>query len=285
MNWSLTLCTLLAIPFVVVLAQSLFQNQILKIMNISSRNQFKNLIRSNLLLYSPTLLIGYLAFPLQIYIQQKLLKIKLKPVLIFGFLEVILGLISLIATVIPLLFIFSDKIYFQLNLSPSVAVIYIIIFVCLTFVGIFVKKIANRVFTKKEGIPIAVTIGSIKKAYAQRTYSRNEIWKLLPLVPIVAVTFVGDSLLFVLFSQKSISLEIIGKVTLVLAAAYILGLISQVPGGLGVRESSAAVLLSQLDLGSVLSVIATLTTIRLSKAVIGVISAIVVLVWIHFSND
>jgi uncharacterized membrane protein YbhN (UPF0104 family) len=285
MNWYLTLSTLVIISFLVVLTQSLFQNQILKFMKISSDHQFKNLIKSNLVLYSPTLLIGYLVFPLQIFIQQRILKMKIKEVLVFGFLEVILGLVSLIIALIPLVLIFSDEISFQLNQSSSDAIIYIFVFLCITFVGTLVKKIANRKFAKNEEISIAITIRSIKAEYAQRLYSKKEIWKLLPLSPFVAVTFVGDSMLFVLFSQISISLEVIGKITLVLAAAYILGLISQVPGGLGVRESSAAVLLSQLDLGSVLTVIATLTTIRISKVVFGVIYAVVGLFWMHFSND
>ena len=285
MNWYITVSSLLIISFVVVLAQSLFQNQLLKFMKISSDHQFKNLIKSNLFLYSPTLLIGYLVFPLQVFIQQRLLRLKIKQVLVFGFLEVILGLASLIATLIPLAIIYSDEISFQLNLSSSNAIIYIFFFVCITIVGTLVKRIANRMFTKNEGIPIAITIRSVKAEYAQRLYSNNEIWKLLPFFPIVAVTFVGDSILFVLFSQLSISLDVIGKITLILAAAYILGLISQVPGGLGVREFSAAVLLSQLNLGSVFSVIATLTTIRISKAFFGVICALFALIWIHFSDD
>jgi uncharacterized membrane protein YbhN (UPF0104 family) len=285
MNWYLTLSTLLIISFMVVVTQSLFQNQILKFMKISSNHQFKNLIKSNLVLYSPTLLIGYLVFPLQIFIQQRLLKMKIKQVLVFGFLEVILGLAALIVSLIPLVLIFSDEISFQLNQSPSDAIIYIFFFLCITFVGTLVKKVANRMFTKNKGVSIAINIRSIKAEYAQHSYLKKEIWKVLPLFPIVGVTFVGDSVLFVLFSQISISLEVIGKITLVLAAAYILGLISQVPGGLGVRESSAAVLLSQLDLGSVFTVIATLTTIRISKAVFGVIYAVVALFWMNFSND
>jgi hypothetical protein len=262
---------LLTLISLVVVSQSSIQNCILRYLGIDRKNRYLILLACNSILLAPTLIAGYLVLPLQIYLQSRFLQIDKVQTIKLGFYEVFFSLMGLV--IVASITLTSGVADFGAFLDQrSIANIGLLLLMILPL-GLLIKRFTKRFsFTKLQknlekyfGVD-SVTIQSTKDGGKPKWYGS---FNLLPILPLASFTFLADSILFILISEVDISLQNLVKTFVVFLCSYIIGVVSQIPGGIGARELSSGLMLAQLGLGTTSEIVALVGLIRISKVLAG----------------
>jgi uncharacterized membrane protein YbhN (UPF0104 family) len=277
---------LLTLISLVVVSQSSIQNRILKYFGIVRKNRYLKLLICNSILLGPTLMVGYLVLPLQLYLQSKFLQINKAQTIKLGIYEVVLCLIGLVMVAsIMLTFNMGDLGAFLDHKSLTTLGLALLMVLPL---GILLKR-----FTKRFSfVKLQKYIETYSRVNSTTTQSSTEgikpDWKrsfiLLPILPLASFTFLSDSILFLVISEVDISLQNLMKTFFVFLCSYIIGVVSQIPGGIGVRELSSGLMLAEIGLGVAAEIVALVGLIRISKVLAGGLLSLVGLIVLRWQS-
>jgi uncharacterized membrane protein YbhN (UPF0104 family) len=270
---------LIAIP-VILFWQSLTQKIILSFIGIQ-RNK-KSFLRVNAYLFPLISVIGYLALPFQIIAFSKFAGINKKTASLLGVIEFIY-IFAVQVSIIIILYVFDISgirtIVKDLQFSPTQMIWYsLILFSISVFMAFFRNKLSlSRKFQEDP---------TVERHESATTVGRNDtkIFKAFSCVPYAALPIFVDALGLLILSTQPIKISSLLFIFICLTCGYIAAVISQIPGGIGVREITSALLLSNyLDI-SVMNISLLLGGIRLLKVLSGCLTGLIIYLRLGFAH-
>ena len=268
----------------ILLLQSVMQHQILKYLGLKFRAQFKNLYICNSLLYSPTLIAGYFVFPLQVFLQTRYAKLNRLAAIQLGFIEFFVSLLGQFIVGIPLFFFYKESFNLHIDFISSIQLI--LVSAAVITLGVFLKRISRKLNLKYEIMNLSSKEKdeSLNLNLGLDISIARKILTFLPLFSFGGVTYLFDSAILFFLLSSNVSAELYFKVYLGFLFAYLIGVVSQIPGGVGVRELTASAIFLQLGLGSILEIATVLGVMRICKIISGGAFAALSLYWIKFKD-
>ena len=261
------LIILAALPLinVVIFAQSYVQSILFRSQNrlIESSKLFK----INVNLYPIIVLASYLSLPLQVLYVCKSLGIKKSVALKVGIFEFLTSIFSQ-AFLIFLLFLFniseSRQIFWQVfrNINQNLSA-YLIF--CAISCSIFLARSKVALVFRKSHFFNRIHLRAIVQASNAPECSKPPFYTYFQIIPLSLVPNLIDSALFLMIIKSDLKLGKLWLIFICITFAYLFGLFSQIPGGLGVREVSGGLLISHVLFLSLSISIVGLSILRIYK--------------------